>query len=360
MQYQGSADFDHLQASRIGVLITNLGTPDAPDTRSLRRYLAEFLSDPRVVEVPRLIWWLVLHGIILRIRPRRSARAYASVWTDAGSPLLVHTRAQCEALGARLKAHWGDDLVVSFAMRYGAPSISDTLHSMEQAGVERLMVMPLYPQYSAATGGSTFDALAHDLMRRRRVPGLRFVDSYHDDPRYIDAMAKQIEAAWAEHGRPQKLLLSYHGVPLRYLHAGDPYHCQCLKTSRLLAERLGLGEEQCLTTFQSRFGREAWLQPYTDEVLKALPAEGVKDVQVFCPGFSADCLETLEEIGEENRHYFLDAGGGEYSYIPALNSEPEHIAALAQLVDQHLSGWLDGHSGFELRQQRARALGADD
>lgn len=355
MKFQGNTNYDHGSAQRIGVLVTNLGTPDAPDTPSLRRYLKQFLSDPRVVEVPRLIWWLILNGIILRVRPRKSAEAYASVWTAEGSPLLLHTQAQADALREALVAKWGDAIRVDFAMRYGSPSVAEKLQAMQDAGVDRLLVLPLYPQYSGATTGSTFDALAEDLVRRRWVPGLRLVGSYHDDPGYLDALAASIQAHWQTHGQPDRLLFSYHGVPLRYLHAGDPYHCQCLKTSRLVAERLGLPADVYQTTFQSRFGREAWLQPYTDETLKSLPAQGVRHVQVVCPGFSADCLETLEEIAVENRDYFIEAGGQTYSYIPALNSSEDHIRALLAIVERELSGWAPADNSEAVRSARAEA-----
>jgi protoporphyrin/coproporphyrin ferrochelatase len=359
MQYRGASQFRHDQPSRMGLLITNLGTPDAPTTRALRRYLAEFLSDPRVVEVPRLLWMLILHGIILRIRPRRSAHAYQSVWTEAGSPLMLHTLAQRDALRAALQPQWGDDLVVECAMRYGNPSIASVLESMQQQGVRQLLVLPLYPQYSAATTASTFDALAADFTRRRWLPDLRFVSHYHDFSPYIEALAGQVEAYWAEHGRPDKLLMSYHGVPQRYLDNGDPYHCECHKTSRLLAERLGLNRDQYLTTFQSRFGREEWLKPYTDHTMKALPGQGVRHIQVICPGFSSDCLETIEEIDVENRGYFLAAGGEQYHYIPALNAQPSHISALQALVERELSGWSKPDNSADLlqaRKQRADSL----
>lgn len=359
--YKGQAGFSHDTALKVGVLLTNLGTPDAPTTPALRRYLAEFLWDPRVVEVPRPLWWLILHGIILRVRPRKSAQAYASVWTEQGSPLLLHTRDQAQALSERLKSEFGDAIVVDYAMRYGNPGIAEALERLQQQGVDRLLVLPLYPQYSAATSGSTFDAVAADLTGRRWLPGLRFISHYHDFPPYIEAMARHIETHWQAHGRQQKLVLSYHGVPLRYLHQGDPYHCECHKTSRLLAERLGLEKDQYMTTFQSRFGREEWLQPYTDETLKALPGKGVSSVDVFCPGFSADCLETLEEIAEENREYFIEAGGDGFAYIPALNATPGHIDALEALVRSNLQGWdmtLASADERNLCQQRARDLGA--
>lgn len=340
MNYTGTDSFDHDQEPRVGVLITNLGTPEAPTRKALRPYLKQFLSDPRVVEVPRLLWWFILNGIILNIRPSRSAKAYSTVWTERGSPLMFHTRDQAEKLQAALAASLGEEIVVDFAMRYGSPSIDSVVENMLKGGVRKLLVMPLYPQYSGPTTGSTFDALAADFTGRRWLPQLRFVSHYCDHPGYIAALAASVQAFRAEHGVADKLIFSYHGEPRRYLDQGDPYHCQCLKTTRLVAETLGLAEGQYMTTFQSRFGREEWLQPYTDETLKALPGEGVRSVQVICPGFSADCLETLEEIGVENRDYFLEAGGESYAYIPCLNSDAAHIEALSQLAGENLQGWL--------------------
>ncbi len=353
MKYIGQPDFSHQQAPKIGVLITNLGTPEAPTTSALRKYLAQFLSDPRVVEMPRLLWKCILHGVILRIRPRRSAAAYQTVWTEEGSPLMVYTQQQYEGLSQSLKKKYGEHVVVKFAMRYGQPSIAQSIEAMQQDGVRQLLVLPLYPQYSAATTASTFDALADDFTQRRWLPDLRFISHYHDYPPYIEALAKSVEAHWETHGRADKLLMSYHGVPLRYLKNGDPYHCECYKTSRLLAERLGLSKDAYMTTFQSRFGREEWLKPYTDHTLKAFPEQGVKSVQVVCPGFSADCLETIEEIGEENREYFMAAGGERYEYIPALNASESHIDVLTQLVERHLQGWdmPNDHAGTETHKQ---------
>lgn len=357
MKFKGSPEFTHQQTDRIGILITNLGTPDAATPKALRRYLKQFLWDPRVVEIPRPLWWLILNAIILRVRPARSARAYAEVFTDAGSPLLFHTRNQAKALQAALRARGHEQVLVEFAMRYGNPSMASVLESMFNQGVRKLLVLPLYPQYSASTSASTFDALSADFARRRWLPDLRFISHYHDYPPFLDAAAARIREHWQQHPRADKLLFSYHGVPLRYLHNGDPYHCECHKTSRLLAERLGLEAGDYLTTFQSRFGRAQWLQPYTDATLKSLPAQGVRTVQVFCPGFSADCLETLEEIGEENRGYFLAAGGEGYEYITALNDRPEHIDALTHLVLENLQGWaLDPDPE---RQTRAQRLGAE-
>lgn len=359
MKYTGVNEFSHQDQGRIGVLLVNLGTPDAPTAAALRRYLKEFLWDPRVVEMPRPLWWLILNGIILNIRPRRSAQAYRKVWTDQGSPLMLHTRAQCETLATRLAAREKDRIVVEFAMRYGNPSVASALTRLQDAGVRQLVVLPLYPQYSGATTGSTFDALAADFTRRRWLPDLRFVSHYHDFQPYIEAMARLIESHWQQHGRAQRLLFSFHGVPRRYLLAGDPYYCECMKTARLLAQRLGLAEQDYLTCFQSRFGREEWLTPYTDETLKALPAQGVRSVQLFCPGFAADCLETLEEIGVENRDYFLAAGGERYEYIAALNSTEAHIDALEQLVWSQISDWLQTGAADPIdTARRAREQGA--
>ncbi len=340
MKYLSSQTVDPQAPVKVGVLITNLGTPEAPQRGALRRYLKEFLSDPRVVEVPRLLWWFILNGVILNIRPGRSAKAYRSVWTDAGSPLMVHTREQADALRAVLCERFGEDVEVEFAMRYGAPSIAEAARALLSRGVTRLLVMPLYPQYCGATTGSTFDALVAHLSQCRDVPALRFLRDYHDHADYIGALALKIRQFQAEHGKPDKLLFSYHGIPQRYCDEGDPYYLQCQHTTRLVAELLGLPEDRYMTCFQSRFGREVWLQPYTDATLKSLPGQGVKSVQVICPGFSADCLETLEEIAVENRDYFLEAGGESYQYIPCLNAEPEHVAALAQLATDELAGWI--------------------
>ncbi len=340
MKYRGSANFDHRQEPRIGVLITNLGTPTAPHKKALRPYLKQFLSDPRVVEVPRLLWWLILNGVILNVRPARSAEAYSTVWTEEGSPLMIHTRNQAKGLAQRLSEQHGDRVIVDFAMRYGQPSISGAIQRLLDRGARQLLVLPLYPQYSGPTGGSTFDAVAEDFLQRRWLPDLQFVANYHDQGGYIQALADSIRQHWQEHGRADKLVFSYHGEPRRYLNEGDPYHCQCHKTSRLVAEHLALNEDEYLTSFQSRFGREEWLKPYTDETLKTLPETGVRSLQVVCPGFSADCLETIEEIGEENREYFLEAGGERYEYVPCLNDGEAHLDFLAHLVEGRIAPWV--------------------
>ncbi len=357
--YQGAGDFRHDQRDRVAVLLTNLGTPAAPTTGAVRRYLREFLSDPRVVDIPRAIWLPILYGIILNVRPARSAKLYQSIWTDEGSPLLLHTQAQSDALAARFQANAADGAVdVAFytAMRYGEPGIASAMAQIREAGIGKLLVLPLYPQYSGATTGSTFDAISTALRKTRWVPELRFVGSYHDDPAYIAACAAQIEAHWQQHGRADTLLLSYHGLPRAWLDRGDPYYCHCQKTSRLIAERLGLGPDQLLSCFQSRFGRAQWLEPYTDATLQSLAQAGTGSVQLFCPGFAADCLETLQENALENREVFLEAGGSDFQYIPALNDAPAHIDALAGLLQRQLGDWLDAPGEDpELRKSRAQS-----
>ena len=330
--------FAHDRLACTGILLANLGTPDAPTPSALRRYLGEFLWDSRVVEIPRLLWWLILHGVILRIRPAQSARKYARIWTSEGSPLLAISRRQAAALAKTLAERCPGPVQVALGMRYGQPSIASALAELRTAGAERLLVLPLYPQYSAATTASTFDAVAAELRTWRWLPELRFIAQYHDDPGYLDALAAQIRADRAEQPG-ERLLFSFHGLPKRNLLAGDPYHCQCHKTARLVAERLELAPEQWVVAFQSRFGRAEWLQPYTSVLLTEWGKAGVKSVDVVCPGFAADCLETLEEIAMENRQTFLDAGGERYRYLPALNDASDHITALAGLVERHATGW---------------------
>jgi ferrochelatase len=310
------------------------------------------------VEVPRLLWWMILNLVILNIRPKRSAKAYETVWTDRGSPLMYHTQDQANALRDTLKQQYGDNVVVEFAMRYGSPSVDSAVDNMLQQGVRKLLVLPLYPQYCASTTGSTFDAIAQSFSQRRWIPELRFVTHYHDNADYIKAVADKIKVHWEQQGRADKLIFSYHGIPKRYLLNGDPYHCECHKTSRLIAEELGLKDNEHFTSFQSRFGREEWLKPYTDHSLKAFPEQGIKSVQIVCPGFAADCLETIEEIGEENREYFLEAGGERYEYIAALNADEAHIQALTNLLESHLQGWATISESTALRDELAKAKGA--
>ena len=335
MGFINRRNYDHSTGSKTAVLLVNLGTPEAPTAAKLRPYLRQFLSDPRVVEIPRLLWLLILHGIILRVRPKKSAHAYASIWQDGGSPLAIHTKALTQGVDAKLGEHY----LIDYAMRYGQPSVSNQIQSLIDRGTERLLVLPLYPQYSCSTTASVVDAVADDFTKRRWLPELRVINQYHDDPRYITALADSVRQYQATHGSGELLLFSFHGTPQRYLLDGDPYHCQCQKTARLVAEELGLTSDQYQVTFQSRFGKAQWLQPYTDKTLMALPTQGTKHVQVICPGFSADCLETLEEIKVENKEYFIEAGGERFDYIDCLNSSDAHIQLMSDLIKQHTQGW---------------------
>ncbi|MGL5360182.1 MAG: ferrochelatase, partial [Shewanella sp.] len=291
--------------------------------------------DPRVVEIPRLLWMLILHGIILRVRPAKSAALYQKVWTAAGSPLLAISLEQQAKLAAKLAAD-GHEVAVHLAMRYGKPSVGATLQQMHHQGVDKMIVLPLYPQYAAPTTGSAFDAIAKTLMQWRYLPALHFINTYHDNPDFIAALADSIAADFRAHGKPQKLVLSYHGMPERNLHLGDPYYCFCSKTTRLVTDRLGLAPEEFVMTFQSRFGKAKWLQPYTDATICALPSQGIRDIAIVCPAFSADCLETLEEIVGENGHGFSAAGGEKFRYIAALNADDAHINMMANLVRAYL------------------------
>ena len=360
--------FTHQDQPKTGILITNLGTPDAPTPAALKRYLREFLWDPRIVDLPRPLWWMILQ-VILILRPKRSAEAYTKIWTDKGSPLLDIAQRQVNAIRDKLQTELAGPVVVELAMRYGNPSIESALVKLQEANAQRVMVLPLYPQYSSSTTASTFDAIAAAVKQWRWVPELRFVNQYHDDPQYIEALASTIQESWAARAQPEKLLFSFHGTPKRFLTTGDPYFCMCHKTARLVAERLQLEDKQWFVTFQSIFGREEWLKPYTIETLRELPASGVKNVDIVCPGFSADCLETLEEIEEENRQAFMEAGGESYHYIPALNDRPDHINALTALIKRNLQGWPDTGSEFDAaaadeenrqRLQRAKSMGAEN
>jgi ferrochelatase len=338
MPFNQEPTHTHGLPTRTAVLLCNLGTPDAPTPAAVRRYLAEFLSDHRVVEIPRLVWWFILHGIILRFRPAKSAAKYASVWTPEGSPLKVWTERQAKLLQGWLGQR-NHSLTVRWAMRYGSTSIDSQLDALKAEGVTRVLVVPAYPQYSATTTASVFDAVYAWAQRTRALPELRFVNHYHDDRDYIAALAASVQRHWKAHGRPDQLVMSFHGVPARTLELGDPYHCECMKTARLLANRLGLEKDHYKVTFQSRLGRAKWLEPYTEPSLIAMGKAGVKRVDVVCPGFSSDCLETLEEINMEARHAFLNAGGKAFHYIPCLNDDPEWITALCNLSERHLAGW---------------------
>jgi ferrochelatase len=323
---------------KTAVLYCNLGTPDAPTAPAVRRYLAEFLSDPRVVEIPKLAWWPILHGIILRVRPAKSAAKYASVWTAQGSALKVWTEAQTLGLRAALGER-GHRVGVHYAMRYGQPAIAAQLDALAAEGVTRVLVLQAYPQYSGTTTASVLDAIGAWSRRQRRVPDFRFVGDYHDDTGYIAALADSAERHWAQHGRGELLLMSFHGIPARNIALGDPYQVQCQTTARLLAHKLGLAPTEYRVTFQSRFGRAKWLEPYTEPTLRELAQQGTKRIDVMCPGFPGDCLETLEEINMEGREAFLEAGGERFDYIPCLNDSAAGIDALASLAERHLQGW---------------------
>lgn len=349
--------FNHGQTPKTAVLYCNLGTPDSPTAPDVRRYLAEFLGDPRVVEIPRVLWMLILHGIILRTRPKKSAEKYASVWTPEGSPLKIWTEKQAKLLQGWLGQR-GHHVMVRYAMRYGSTSIASQLDELKVAGVTRVLIVPAYPQYSATTTAGVFDAVYAWAGRTRNIPELRFVNRYHDDPRYIAALEVSVRRHWKNHGQAEQLVMSFHGVPERTLHLGDPYHCECMKTARLLADQLGLVKQQYRVTFQSRLGRAKWLEPYTEPTLKAMAKAGTKRVDVICPGFTSDCLETLEEIAMEAKEAFLEAGGKELNYIPCLNDDAVWITALCEISLQHLSGWptLEAPDAKALAASRAAAL----
>ncbi len=344
-------DFKHEQVARSGVLVMNLGTPQAPTAGAVRRYLRQFLSDSRVIDLPRAIWLPLLYGVVLPFRPGKVAKAYAEVWMEGGSPLLVHSQAIARGIGEQL------NLPTELAMCYGQPDIAGAVARLREQGVRRMIVLPLYPQYSATTTAAAFDALAAELSGIRWLPELRIINDYFSLPAYVDALAASVHEHQVDHGRPDKLLFSFHGLPERYWHSGDPYPCQCRATARLVAEKLGLGNEDYFVAFQSQFGKAKWIEPYTNQTLVEWPATGVKHVQVVCPGFSADCLETLEEIALQNRDDFLAAGGETFSYIPALNNRADHVTALSGLVRQHASGWPELAADYDpaIAQQAAQA-----
>jgi len=360
-RYAPEPPYAHGTRPRIGILLINLGTPEAPTVPAVRTYLREFLSDPRVVEIPRFVWWPILHFFVLTTRPRASAQRYAQVWMSEGSPLRVHTERQVTLL----RAHLGEraqhlPLVVDFAMRYGAPSIPDKLREMKAQQCSRILLLPLYPQYSASTTATALDAAFGCLQDMRNQPSVRTVRSFHDHPGYIAALAQSARDYWARNRRPDVLLMSFHGVPRTALDQGDPYHCECHATGRLLAEALGLREEQYRVTFQSRFGRAEWLKPYTASTLVELGRRRTGRVDVICPGFVSDCLETLEEIAIEGKSEFLRAGGREFHYIPCLNERDDWVRTLAEIVAMNLPGWNDNatHESLEMSRLRALSLGA--
>lgn len=362
MPYAPEPPYEHGSPPATAVLICNLGTPEAPTAAALRRYLAQFLSDPRVVEIPRIIWKPLLHGVILRTRPAKSAAKYATIWTDEGSPLKVWTERQAQGLDRALAAQ-GHHVLVRHAMRYGEPSIPTQLSALRAQGVKRVLVLPLYPQYSATTTASVFDEVFAWGQRTRHLPELRLVGRYHDHPAYIQALATRVREHWQAHGRPEKLVMSFHGVPKLTLTRGDPYHCECLKTGRLLAERLELGAQDYVVTFQSRFGKAEWLKPYTEPTLRELAREGIRHVDVICPGFVSDCIETLEEIAMEGKAVFMEHGGRIFHHIPCLNDLPQWIDALAGIAQEQLAGWPTREQpdpkALAAQRERALALGAD-
>lgn len=368
-RFETEPKYQHGQVNKRAVLYCNLGTPEAASASALRSFLSQFLGDPRVVEIPRWLWMIILHGIILRIRPAKSAAKYASIWTSEGSPLKVWTQAQALALEAALakSASLSDaDVpppIVLHAMRYGQPSIESQLSELKALGVTHVLVLPAYPQYSGTTTASLFDSIFTWGQKTRYLPEFRFVNHYHDHPLYIEALAAQVQAQWLSKGRAEKLVMSFHGIPERSLTLGDPYFCECHKTARLLAERLGIQKSEYLITFQSRFGKAKWLQPYTEPSVQALAKAGIKSIDIICPGFTSDCLETLEEIAMEVRDTFLHNGGEVYNYIACLNDSPKWIHALCEMVQEHSYNWPNSgpRTAAEREQsaQNARALQAE-
>lgn len=357
--YQSTPSFEHGAAESIGILLVNLGTPEAATTSAVRRFLKQFLSDPRVIEYPRWLWWLILNGIILRIRPSRSAEAYQKIWTDDGSPLMLFSKAVAAGMQKAFSERMPGSVDVELAMSYGEPSVDAAIDRLLAKGARRLVILPMYPQYSGTTTASVIDAVARKFNRLRWVPETRFINQYHDEPGYIAALAASVREFWQQNGRGEQLMFSFHGVPKQTLLDGDPYHCQCRKTARLVAESLELGDDEWLLSFQSRVGREEWLKPYTDETVAKLGKQGMGRLDVICPGFSADCLETLEEIAMQNAELFVESGGGSLHYIPALNAREDHVRFLTDLVEKHLSGWPRSYSDDPESRRRALELGAE-
>ena len=360
--------YQHGSQEKLGILLVNLGSPEAPTASAVRKFLAQFLSDPRVIEISRFIWWPVLHGIILRVRPQRAAKSYKKIWSDDGSPLIHISRLQTRAIQKKLEDRFRGHVITDMAMTYGSPSIKHGLQGLRKAGARRLLILPLYPQYSATTTAAVFDQVTDVLKGWRWLPDLRMINHYHDHPKYIEALANSIQNQWADNeSKGQKrgdlLLFSFHGIPQRYVDNGDPYFCHCQKTARLVAEKLELSADQWKVVFQSRFGREPWLQPYCDLTLQELPASGIKNIDIICPGFAADCLETLEEINMENKKLFNQAGGESFNYIPCLNNNKDHIKALGEVLTAHMFGWPEtmprwdaGKLAVEANKSRQRAL----
>lgn len=354
-RYLTEPPYRHGTVAKTAVLLVNLGTPEEPTRAAVRRYLSQFLSDPRIVELPRLAWLPLLHGIVLNVRSGRSARKYARIWSQEGSPLRVHTEKQAKLLHGYLGGQMREPLLIEYAMRYGRPSIAEVLSRLKGLGCDRILVLPLFPQYSASATASVFDEIARHLARVRNVPEVRTIKHFHDHPAYIRALADSVREHWHSSGRPDKLLFSFHGVPRASLDRGDPYHCECQKTARLLASELGLEDGYWQITFQSRFGAARWLEPYTAATLAELGRRRLRRVDVLCPGFVSDCLETLEEIGIEGQRIFLSAGGGEFQLLPCLNERDDWIRALAAVALGHLWDWADEPPG----QKRANREAAD-
>lgn len=355
--------YQHGSVSRTGILLINLGTPNAPTAQALRPYLKEFLSNRRVIEIPRLIWWPILHGFILPFRPKESAEKYAKIWLPEGSPLKVHTERQTKLLREVLQARLGNPPIVEYAMNIGTPSVAEVMHKMQQQGCERILVIPLFPQYASSSTAAAMDNVFAVMETMRNQPAIRTVKQYHDHPGYIAALAQNVKDHWAMHGRPDKLIISFHGTPRASLDKGDPYHCSCQKTGRLLAEALELNANQYLVCFQSRFGRAKWLTPYTAATLTELGKAQTPRVDIICPGFVADCLETLEEIAIEAKNTFIGAGGKAFHYIPCLNERRDWIEALADIACTHLQGWLEtevSETDKQLSRRRALEMGAKE
>ena len=363
--YQQEPEYTHGTQAKVGILLANLGTPDAPTAKALRPYLQQFLMDRRVVEIPRFIWCWILHCIILVFRPKKSAEKYAQVWTKEGSPLLVHAQNQAKMLQGFLGLKINSPFEVALGMSYGNPSMASAIAKLKAQNCNKILVFPLYPQYAASSTAAALDAVWKVLLKMRNVPAIRTIRNYHDHPAYIKALASSVTAHWAINGKPEKLVMSFHGVPKFHLMKGDPYHCECHKTGRLLAEALGLNKEQYIVAFQSRFGKQEWLKPYLAITLEALGKTKTKRIDVICPGFSSDCLETLEEIAMEGKHIFQSHGGGEYNYIPALNENETWIHAMSEIALENLQGWVSAEFDSTQAQQNnqtskmlAQAMGA--
>ena len=356
MTYLPEPSYKHGTEEKTGILLVNLGTPDAPTAKAVRPYLKQFLGDSRVVEIPRAVWWLILNGIILNTRPKKSAEKYASIWLKTGSPLRVYTEKQAILLKGFLGERARSPFIVDFAMTYGNPSIPDALARLKEQNCQRILIMPMFPQYAASATGPVYDQVFAAMQKMRNLPAIRTVKHFHDHAGYIKALAANINDYWMRHGRPEKLVMSFHGVPKYTQDKGDPYPCECHKTGRLLAEELSLTSEQYTVSFQSRFGRAEWVKPYTTATLKDLGKLKTRRVDVVCPGFVSDCLETLEEIAMEGREDFQHAGGGEYHYIPCMNDNDQWIHALTDLVMDNLQGWLPEADSAKLEQGRLLAL----